>query len=193
MDEEKIIELMRTGDTQGLEALIEKYQRLAYSIALSILGRDSQEDVQECVNSAFYDVWLSMPGYDGQLSSLKGWVALVTRRRAIDQLRKNICRGKASAGDFSEVELSLADPCAQLIEREGIIHLFNQFVQRLPEPDKSIFVRRFFALESIPDIARRYSMTRGAVDSRLSRMRKSLKETLKGVCYDEGERHNKFV
>lgn len=193
MDDDKLIELMRTGDTRGLEGLIEKYQRLAYSIALSILGRDSQEDAQECVSSAFYDVWLSMPGYDGQLSSLKGWVALVTRRRAVDQLRKNIRRGNASAGIYSELELSLADPCAQWIEREDIIHLFNQFVQRLPEPDKSIFVRRFFALESIPDIARRYNLTRGAVDSRLARMRKSLKETLKGVSYDEGERHYKFV
>lgn len=185
MDDLKIIDLMQNRDTRGLEALIEKYRRLACSLALTVLGSGAQEDALECVNSAFYDAWMSIPRYDMQRSSLKGWIALLTRRRAIDQLRKNQ-RRFPSAAEFDEDILGTPDSCEDYINRETCIELFNKFVQSLPEPDKSIFVRRFFALESIPDIARRYGLTRGAVDSRLTRMRKSLKLTLEGSLRHEG-------
>jgi hypothetical protein len=66
MDDVKIIEMMRKGDSQGLEAAMGKYRRLAGSIAQSVLGRDSLEDALECVNSAFHDPWQSLPSYDGQ-------------------------------------------------------------------------------------------------------------------------------
>lgn len=180
MDDVKIIELMQKGDSQGLEAAMEKYHRLASSIALSVLGQDSQEDALECVNSAFHDLWQSMASYDGQRTSLKGWVALMVRRRAIDQLRKNLRRGQTCPLDFSRDTLQSQDTCDDYLDKEELIKLFNDFVRGLPEPDRSIFVRRFFALEAIPDIARRYRLSRGAVDSRLSRLRKSLKHTLEG-------------
>ena len=61
MDDVKIVELMQKGNTRGLEALIKKNRGLACAIAWSVLG--NQEDVLECVNFAFYDVWLSMPDY----------------------------------------------------------------------------------------------------------------------------------
>lgn len=178
MDDIKLIELMQKRNTRGLEGLIEKYRGLACAIARSVLG--NQEDVLECVNSAFYDVWLSMPNYNRQRTSLKGWVALLTRRRAIDQLRKNIRRNQVRIGDFAEEAFVAPDNCDRFLHREAFHRLFNQFIRGLPEPDRSIFVRRFFALESIPAIAQRYNLTRGAVDSRLSRLRKSLKETLEG-------------
>lgn len=180
MDDLEIIKLMRRGDSRGLEAAVEKYQRLAISIALSVLGRGGREDAQECVNSAFHDLWQSLSTYDGQRTTLKGWVALLARRRAIDQLRKNLCRGQNCPGEFPLDALVTPDPYEEYLDREVLVQQFDEFIRGLSEPDKSIFVRRFFALEAIPDIARRYKLTRGAVDSRLSRMRKSLKHTLEG-------------
>lgn len=185
MDDKTMVGLMRAGDTRGLEAVIEKYRGLACSIATSVLGKGSREDVLECVNSAFFDVWLSMSEFDSLRSSLKGWVALLTRRRAIDQLRKNIGCRHTSLDDFP-AEVLAEDTCHSFIQREALINLFNEFVQGLTEPDRSIFVRRFFVLESIPAIARRYNLTRGAVDNRLSRMRKSLKQVLEGSEAHEG-------
>lgn len=180
MDDVKIIELMRKGDPQGLESTMEKYRPLACSIALSVLGRDCREDAMECVNSAFHDLWQSMSVYDGQRASLKGWVALLARRRAIDQLRKNLRRGQVWCSDITLDTLESPETCEEYLEREETISKFNKFVRGLSEPDKSIFVRRYFSLEAISDIARRYNLSRGAVDSRLSRMRKSLKHTLEG-------------
>lgn len=180
MDDRKIISLMQRGDTRGLEAAMEKYHGLACAIAFSVLGQNCREDVMECVNSAFHDLWRSISAYDGQRASLKGWVALLVRRRAIDQLRKNLRRHQVSGSDIVLDTLESPETCEGYLEREDLIRLFNEFVRGLPEPDKSIFVRRYFALEAIPDIARRYNMSRGAVDSRLSRLRKALRQTLEG-------------
>lgn len=180
MDDIKIIALLQRRDPQGLEAAMDKYRGLAWSIALSVLGRNSREDAVECVNSAFHDLWQSMPAYDGQRASLKGWVALLARRRAIDQLRKNLRRKQVRGSDIILDTLESPETCEDYLEREEVIRQFNEFVKGLSEPDKSIFVRRYFSLEAIPDIARRYNLSRGAVDSRLSRLRKALKHTLEG-------------
>lgn len=176
MEDEKIVQLILREENLGLEAAMAKYQGLAFAIALSVLGGGSREDAAECVNSAFHDLWRSMPGYDGR-ASLKGWIALLARRRAIDRLRQNQRRGQGRT-DFPLEDFPAGDPCAEIIEEVDFNRRFNEFIRGLPEPDRSIFVRRYFALEDITHIACRYNLTRGAVDSRLSRLRKSLKIAL---------------
>lgn len=175
MEDEMIVRLIEQDANQGLAAAMAKYQGLAFSIAASVLG-GNREDAWECVNSAFNDLWQTMPNYDGR-ASLKGWIALLARRRAIDCLRHNLRRGQ-SRGDFAAEAFAAPDPCAELVEEREFRRRFNEFVRDLAEPDRSIFVRRYFALEAIASIANRYHLSRGAVDSRLSRIRKSLKTAL---------------
>lgn len=184
MEDELIIRLIQKGENQGLDAAIGKYQGLAFSIALSVLGGGNREDAKECINSAFHDLWRTLPDYDDR-SSLKGWIALLVRRRAIDRLRYNLRRGHCQ-GDFALEDLPAPDPCAELVEETDFSRRFNEYVRSLREPDRSIFVRRYFALEAIPALADRYHLSRGAVDSRLSRMRKSLKIALERSDTSEG-------
>ena len=193
MEDTRMVELMKRGEDRGLEAVMGKYRGLAYSVARSVLGGESEEDAWECVNSAFHDLWQSAPSYDEKRASLKGWVALLVRRRAIDLLRKNIRRSQSWNRDFSPSALDFAESPEEHLERGLFIETFNEFVRGLSEPDRSILVRRYFTLETIAAIADRYGLTRGAVDSRLTRMRRALKKHLEGSGQYEGERSNPHV
>lgn len=180
MDDRVIINLLKKREIKGLEELITKYKQLSSSIAYTVLGNGHREDVLECVNDAFYDIWQSFARYDEQKTSLKGWVALVTRRRAIDKLR-SLARQKIITTEFFTDEMLAHDPGPEeIITRREDVILFNQFIKELSEMDRIFFIRRFFLVESIQNIADRFDLDRSVIDNHLSRIRKSLARYLEG-------------
>lgn len=184
MDEKEIIQLLRKQDQAGLELLIAKYKNLACSIALNILGDKNLEDALESVNDAFYDIWRSFAKYDANSSTLKGWVALITRRRSIDRLRNNVRFKSVPLSDFPwELEDTAYNP-EEVYSRKEVINRLNDFVEALPTTNRQLFIGRFFMVESIDSLAVRLNISRAALDNRLSRLRKDLRDYLM-----EGEHH----
>ena len=56
--------------------------------------------------------------------------------------------------------------------------LISEFLRQQPELDRRLFVRRYFHLEPIADLARRFGLTESQVKSRLHRTRQKLKAAL---------------
>lgn len=177
MEDGEIVGLLRQRKQEGLQALMEKYGRLACSIAYSVLGEKSGGDAAECVNDAFESVWENAERYDEGKASLKGWVTLITRRKAIDLARKRH-GGEVSFEDFPADILSAPDDAESEFERREQSRELAGFVRGLPKIDRDIFLRRFFMLESIKNITDDLRLSRAAVDNRLSRMRRALEEAL---------------
>ena len=59
MNDASIMELFRNRDENALKELKSKYDGLCCYIAGNILFR--REDAEECVNSAYYDIWNRIP------------------------------------------------------------------------------------------------------------------------------------
>jgi RNA polymerase sigma-70 factor (ECF subfamily) len=173
--DEFIIQQIRNRNPDGLAALIEKYKRLSCSVALSIVGSSNLEDALECVNQAFYDIWESCSKLDENKSSLKGWVCLITRRRAIDCLRRKNRGQDLVLDDFTEILPSTRGNPEDEMDRKELAALLNQFILGLPDMDRTVFLRRFFLLESISEIAESQGVSRAAVDNRLKRIRSKLR------------------
>ena len=105
---------------------------------------------------------------------------MLTRRAAIDRVRYNTAE-KRGGGEYPIAIEELSEILADDEEcEEGIItEAINSFLGRLKKKDRIIFMSRYFGFESPADIARKMSVTKNAVDIRLSRIRKELKEYLK--------------
>lgn len=56
--------------------------------------------------------------------------------------------------------------------------MISAFLRRQPREDRALFVRRYFHLEPLNDLAERFGMSVGQVKSRLHRMRGRLREEL---------------
>ena len=54
----------------------------------------------------------------------------------------------------------------------------KEFLRQLPQKDCCLFIRRYWYMDSVPEIASRYHMAMGSVKSSLHRSRKRLKEFL---------------
>ena len=59
MDDASIIELFRQRDEMAISEIKQKYDKICFYIAGNILSQ--REDVEECVNSAYYEIWNSIP------------------------------------------------------------------------------------------------------------------------------------
>ena len=81
---------------------------------------------------------------------------------------------------ISELENSLSDNADALatFESEAITRCINTMLQNSSKEKRTVFVRRYWYLDSIADIAKAYSLSESKVTSILFRMRKELKEEL---------------
>ena len=85
MDNESIIELFRKRDERALAEIKQKYGKLCSYVAENILSQ--KEDVEECINSAYFEVWNNIPPDDPD--DLKTYLCRIVRNIAINKLRYN--------------------------------------------------------------------------------------------------------
>lgn len=180
MNDGRITELFFQRDEQALTLTEEAYGGYLLSISRRILG--NEEDARECVNDCLWEAWNSIPPH--RPDSLPNFLGRIARRRAIDHLRRNnaLKRGGGEAAiAFEELEDSIAsldDPAGQ-VEQEQLAEAVRTFVHTMKQPDRDLFVRRYWYLDSVADLAARWDMTTGQVTMRLARSRKKLAAHLK--------------
>ena len=175
----QIIELYFARNERAINESSNKYGRYCYSIAHKILHE--ARDTEECVNDTWYQAWVNIPPHRPQ--HLKLFFAKITRNLSFDMYRaKN--RKKRGGGEIDLVLEELEECIANQQDVEGnyIAKELNEsiriFVRGLPEREANIFIRRYFYVETINEIAKRYHMSTNNVTVILSRTRNKLHEML---------------
>ena len=179
MEDLQIIQLFFDRSEEAIKALSEKFGRYSSTIARNILGNAS--DAEECVNDALLHVWNSIP--PKRPDSLKAFVGKITRNLALDAYDKRTTQKRGGGqialalDELSEVVGDNADP-AEHMEAEELSELINNFLASLPEDKRVLFMKRYWYLESVKDIAVDQAMTESNVKTTLFRIRQQLKEEL---------------
>lgn len=174
----KLLSLLQARDETALTAIQRQYGRQVLHLAKSILG--SEQDAEECVNDALFDLWNSVPPTEP--SSFLSYFSLLVRRRAIDRVRHLTAERRAGAeyvGSLEELEAVLP---AMPDEDDGgeILNCIQDFLDGLGERDRRIFLLRYFRFCSHREIGACVGMRESAVNMKLTRLRKKLKEALLG-------------
>ena len=111
------------------------------------------------------------------------FLARIIRNRALNQVKANtaIKRGSGET-DLIYEEISECISDGRSVESEILAKelgsTISDFVKGLPEREGDVFVRRYFFMESVRDIAGNYGMTPGNVSVILNRTRKKLRDHL---------------
>lgn len=179
MEDRQIVELFWDRDQQALIHTQKKYSAYCTTIAQNIL--ENKEDARECVNDTWLCAWNTIP--PNRPENLQFYLAKITRNEALDRYRKHHAakRGGGTMDlaleELSECLASREDPqlTCQAKELEAAI---NRFVGSLPARDGNVFLRRYFFLESIDVITKRYGITQNHVSVILNRSRRKLKRYL---------------
>ncbi len=179
MDEQKLIELLRAGDSAGAEALLKHYGPLMRYIIAPILP--NSHDREECLSEAVMRVWENIGSYSPERGSWKGWLTALTRNAALNRARRN------SRADEAELSPDLPaqghGPEEELLLRERREAL-NRALARLSARDQALFYRKYYYLQPTAQIASEVGLTPRAVEGKLYRIKKRLRELLRGDGYE---------
>lgn len=173
MGETSIQHRLEMRDENALAELERKYKKLMYYVAFRILG--IRGDAEECVNDALLDIWESIPPQ--KPDNLETFALLVVRRRAIDRLEYNRAQKRfAPTTPLEEIEELIADETD--LDDGFLAGLLNEFMSKLPQEDRRVFLQRYYLCQSIDEIAANFAIKPGTVFSKLSRTKEKLRKHL---------------
>lgn len=182
--EQALLLLIRQQPEQGLAEAIKQYGGLVQAVVRRVLGNACQQDVEECVSEVFWRLYQSV-GKANQFEagrSLKSYLCGIARHVALDRCRR-LSRTAwqemppENAGRAGLADLAGADPADQLAASDQK-RLVQQCVDAMPQPDRDIFILRYYFGEQVKNIAARLGLESKAVENRLYQGRRRLKKTL---------------
>lgn len=160
--------------------VINKYARLLWPIADAVLRSvGSEQDVEECVADAFIQLWEHPEKIDPARGSLKSYLCLLVRSRAIDRYRSLT---RHAAVSLEEVVLSEEFGVRELLHKQAIQEL-RTALSTLEEPSREILLRRYYYEQKPRQIALAMNLSVKQVDNILYRTKRLLRTILteKGV------------
>lgn len=179
MRDRKIIKLIEKRDEKGLEALSEKYEKLLNYIATGILG-SNVEDIEECVNDTYLKIWNHIHEFDLEKASFKTYLSVIVRNTSINRLRKiSRMEGVSQKEELSELAADYVDQRQNVeaaLESKENMQALTKVIEGLKKKDKEMVLRRYYYMQSSKEIAFQMGMSVNAVDSKLSRLRKQMKQ-----------------
>ena len=179
MEDAQIIALYWSRDGEAIRQTDEKYGAYCFTIAQRIV--QSHEDSEECVNDTYLRAWNSIP--PKRPSKLQTFLGKITRNLSLNKWEK-LSAEKRGAGQTSLIldELSECIPAEQdavnTVENMVIRDVLDRFLDELPAETRKIFVRRYFYMSPVKEIADEYGLSESKVTVTLFRTRGKLKSVL---------------
>lgn len=174
MEESEILELLYRHSEEGLERTQAEYGGLLLGICSDVLPDKS--DAEECVNDTYLKLWNIIPPY--RPPHLRSFLCRIARQIAIDRyralhLKKNdVC----STISLDELDEDFPDESLNDAGAGDLSEAINSFLALLDVGSRTLFVRRYFLMESQAELAARFDMSENSVNVKLFRIQKKLKK-----------------
>ena len=179
MLEQEIVQLYLARDERAIQLTQEQYGNYCKTIAYRIL--QNEEETSECLNDTWYRAWQTIPPAIPQ--HLGGYLAKITRNLALNRYR--YARQKKREADRVTLCLHELEECIpahetpeQCLEHQYIAELINTYLRNLPKTERMMFVRRYFYMESVSEVAASMKCSEAKVKTTMFRCRKKLKQYL---------------
>ena len=179
MEDREIVQLYWDRDERAIEESERKYGSLCRGVALRVL--ENIEDSEECVSDTWLRSWNVIPPQRPAL--LGAFLARITRNLALDRWRA--ARAEKRGGGETALALEELEDCVSGVSTEDeaarreLVRALNAFLRSLPEGDRSLFLRRYWSVETLESLAKQEGQSVSALHRRLRRLRAQLAEHLR--------------
>ena len=176
MQDAQIVELYLKRDESAIDLTAKQYGNYCEKIAMNILN--DLYDAEECVNDTYLNAWNSIP--PNEPSNLATFLGKITRNLAIDRYRKK----SSTKREGTEYNL-LIEECEYLFPSNDSVseemdfkvlgEYISKFLHEQKEVPRKVFVLRYFYMESIANIAKKFFISEAKAKTMLFRTREKLK------------------
>lgn len=179
MEDTCIMELFFARNEDAIRETDLSYGRKLYVLANKII--QCHEEAQECVNNTYWKAWENIP--PRRPTYFFAYLARICRNFALNRVDwRTALKQKANAVRISE-EMAGAIPAGRQgmeLESHEIGRLLNRFMESISQENRLIFLRRYWYMDTVPEIAERCQLSERKVRVRLQRTRGRLHTFLEG-------------
>lgn len=177
------IEAVRNGNVQAFSFLVEKYQKLVYTLALKLLKRP--EEAEELAQDTFVKAFQKLDTYEGK-SKFSTWLYSITYNACISELRKRRIDFKSLEDQrFSDQdEMRMYDYYSEA-KKEDQEKYLNLALEKLPEDDQVLVTLYYYENQSMDEISIISGLTVSNIKVKIHRARKKMYGLLHGMLNEE--------
>lgn len=151
---------MKSGDQSALAELYDRYSSVVYAVALRVLGDASA--AEDILQDVFLQLWRNPGAFDAARGSLGAWLAVITRNRAIDSLRR-----RKPQTDIEDVIISVAPDLAGEADRSRAAEKVRGVLGSMPAAQRSALEMAYFEGMSHSEIADKTGEPLGTIKTRI--------------------------
>jgi RNA polymerase sigma-70 factor, ECF subfamily len=155
-----LVVAIRTGDQSAMGSLYDRYSPVVYAVALRVLGdTGAAEDVLQDV---FMQLWRNPGAFDSSRGSLGAWLAVITRNRAIDALRK-----RRPENDIEDVVISVEPDMVGDADRARVGEKVRAALGTMPDPQRKALELAYYEGLTHSEIAAKTGEPLGTIKTRI--------------------------
>lgn len=165
-DDRTLVEQIRRGDRVSLGALYDRHAPALLATGIRMLG--AEREAQDLLHDVFLEAWEHAREYDAARGSVRTWLLVRLRSRALDRLGRVERTRSRSLEELGSDAAPLADGSAQTLEAlDGIA--VRQALSRVDGDVRDVLELTYFRGLTAREIGVRLGVPVGTVKSRLAR------------------------
>ena len=173
MDDSKIIELFFARNEDAIKHTDDTYGRRLFRLADNIVHND--QDAEESVNDTYMKAWDTIPPQRPE--HFFAYIAKICRNFALKRIdwQKAKKRNAEVVTLTQEMENCIPDTYRDReADARELGRILDAFLRTLTPENQMVFLRRYWYVDTIAEIADRYGISESAVQMRLNRTRSKL-------------------
>ncbi|MGE3325423.1 MAG: RNA polymerase sigma factor [Acidimicrobiia bacterium] len=161
--ERQMIARIMVGDDSALSAIYDQYCALVHGIAVRLVGNDLASDVSQEV---FVELWKRPEAWDPEKGSMRTFLAVITRRRCIDLIRRTTRRSSHEERSRTVSDAPTPNVDEAVLAREAGA-LVRRALLALPEAQRLAIELAYFDGLTFRQVAERTGASEGTAKSRI--------------------------
>jgi len=169
-----VLEAVARGDRQAFARLYERTSAKLYGICLRLLR--SEAEAEDLLQDVYVTVWQKAERFDAAKASPVTWLAVLTRNKGIDRLRK-----RSTKSEPIEAAVHVADDSPlpfELVDRRQEAGRLSDCLDQLDERPRAMIRAAFLDGATYPELAEREGVPLGTMKSWIRRAMQRLRGCL---------------
>jgi RNA polymerase sigma-70 factor (family 1) len=170
----ELVERLQKGDVDAFDLIYEKYSGKLYAFGLKYLR--STAESEELVQSIFLKLWENYKNLNKELS-FKSYLFTIAYNDICKLFRKRNYLQEFINETLYENSQSSSET-EDIIDHQSVLERVQQIVDKLPERQKTIFLKSRLEDKSTKEIAKDVGLSPGTIDNYISESLKFIRDRL---------------
>ena len=155
---------LEAGDDHALAEVFDRFGALVYGAAVGIVGDGSAQDV---VQDVFVELWSHPDRYDPAAVSLRTYLVVLARNRAMDAIRSELRRIARQQRHYRLTTGESPRSPGEEVLSADVASIVRSAIERLPDAQRRVIELAYFQGMTCREVALASGIPEGTVKSRL--------------------------